>query len=327
MTDTEQIRWNTESGALLVLSEIRGISFWSLYKVASSGIRFRDIIRSSDFNEFESLLSVKLNDLRNNVEKIGWASYKDSMIKTAKSLFTYYNSLGCQIIHYGSPDYPKKLMELSDPPYWLFLQGNASLLNNKNIIGVVGTRKPTQEGIFLTHSILYQFSNVGVTSISGLADGIDQVAHEASINFKIPTIAVLGTGIRQNYPKNSITARERILENNGLIITEYLPTQKASKENFVRRNRIQAALSDVLFPVEWKIKSGTAHTVRVAGELSRKILLPILKGEELSEEKKYSISHYNADIFNIPHYSNEKLLSILNSNTKFVEQFSLLDGE
>lgn len=327
MTDTEQIRWNTESGALLVLSEIRGISFWSLYKVASSGIRFRDIIRSGDFNEFERLLGVRLNELRNDVEKIGWASYKDNMIKTAKSLFTYYNNLGCQIIHYGSPAYPKKLMELSDPPYWLFLQGNTSLLNKKNIIGVVGTRNPTQKGIFLTHSVLYQFLNVGVTSISGLAEGIDQVAHEASINFKIPTIAVLGTGIRKNYPRNSIVARERIIENNGLIITEYLPEQKASKENFVRRNRIQAALSDILFPVEWKIKSGTAHTVKVAGDLSRKILLPMLKGEELSEEKKYSILHYNAGVFNIPHYSNENLLSILNSNTKVIEQLSLLDGE
>lgn len=324
MTDTEQARWNTESAALLALSSIRGVSYWSLYKVAQNGIRFRDVITANTFQEFENLLGVKLHKSLFNISEGNWSEFRNSMINTAKSLLINYNSQGFSIIHYGSPYYPEKLKELSNPPFWLFTQGNISLLAGK-CVGVVGTREPSKLGIFLTQSVISNFIDLDYSIVSGLAFGIDQVAHESALMFNLPTIAVLGTGIYSNYPKNSEAIRDSIINNGGLIITEYLPDQKPSKENFVRRNRIQAAISDILIPVEWNIKSGTAHTVKNAGELKRKILCPVIGSMSENEEIKFAQSNYDALLLKIPLNKGEVFEEILKSTSKnSLEQLTFL---
>jgi hypothetical protein len=97
------------------------------------------------------------------------------------------------------------------------------------------------------------------------------LAHEHSLRAGVPTIAVLGTGILDEYPKGSAIMRERIIADGGTIVTEYLPHISYSAKNFVQRNRLQAALGQVLIPVEWSRRSGTAHTVRFASALERPI--------------------------------------------------------
>ena len=312
MTDTEQARWNTESAALLALSSMRGVSYWSLYKVAQNGIRFRDIITANTFQKFETLLGVKLHKKLFNMSEATWPEFRSSMIDAAKSLLTHYHSQGFSIIHHGSPSYPEKLKQLSNPPFWLFTQGDISLLTKK-CAGAVGTREPSKIGTFLTQSVISNFINLDYSIVSGLAFGIDQIAHESALMFKLPTIAVLGTGIYSNYPKNSEAIRNDIVSNGGLIITEYLPDQKPSKENFVRRNRIQAAISDILIPVEWNIKSGTAHTVKNAAELKRKILCPVIGDMIENEEIKFAQSSYGALLLNIPLSGDKEFEKILNS--------------
>lgn len=327
MTESEQARWNTESAALLALSEMHGVSYWSLYKVAQKRIRFREIITSSSLEKFESQLGVKLRRAPYYLSEENWPEFRDGLISAAKSLLIGYHSKGYKILHYGAPDYPEKLAELDNPPFWIFTQGNTSLLNEK-CVGIVGTREPSQTGLFLTQYIAANFINTNYSIVSGLAYGIDQAAHNASLLFNIPTIAVLGTGVNSNYPKNSDVIREKIIEGNGLIITEYLPNQKPSKENFVRRNRIQAALSDILVPVEWNLKSGTAHTVRKASELKRKILCPVLRGSKVSEEVTHALNEYSAILLNTPLASFKELESLLNTqaNNK-KQQLSLLEGD
>lgn len=317
MTDTEQARWNTESAALLALSSMRGVSYWSLYKAAQNGVRFRDIITAQTFQKFESLLGVRLNKTLYKISENNWPEFRNSMIDAAKSLLINYQARGFSIIHHGSPSYPEKFKELSNPPYWLFTQGDTSLLLKK-CAGVVGTREPSKLGIFLTQSVISNFINLDYSIVSGLAYGIDQVAHEAALMFNIPTIAVLGTGIYSNYPKNSEIIRNEIIDKGGLIITEYLPDQKPSKENFVRRNRLQAAISDVLIPVEWNIKSGTAHTIKNAAELKRKILCPVMGEMSKNEEIKFAQSNYGALLLNTPltnHQEFERILKATISNT------------
>ena len=88
---------------------------------------------------------------------------------------------------------------------------------------------------------------------------------------RIPTIAVLGNGLDENYPANSQKLRQDIIKSGGTIITEYFPNMKPNKESFVNRNRIQAALASVVIPIQWKQKSGTAHTIRFAYEMKKKI--------------------------------------------------------
>lgn len=327
MTDTETARWNTESAALLVLSEIRGVSYWSLYKVAQKGIRFRDVVTCPTLSKFETILGVKLHRSPYFLTENNWSTFRDGMISAAKSLLTLYHNRGYKIIHHGSPDYPERLNDLSERPYWLFAQGDISLLRKK-CVGVVGTRNPTALGLYLTQAVISHFINSNYVTVSGLAYGIDQAAHEASILFNIPTIAVLGNGLNSNYPKSSAELREGIINKGGLIVTEYLPDQKPSQENFVRRNRIQAALSDILIPVEWSLKSGTSHTVRNAAQMKRTILCPLLRGEMVRDEILYSQSEYSAIILDTPLSGFEdvmELIRIKSSNKS--QQLSLLGGE
>jgi Predicted Rossmann fold nucleotide-binding protein involved in DNA uptake len=324
MTDTEQARWNTESAALLALSSIRGVSYWSLYKVAQTGTRFRDIITANSFQKFEALLGVRLNKNLFKYSEENWLEYKNSMIEAAKSLLIHYHAQGYSIVHYGSPLYPEKLKELNNPPYWLFTQGNVSLLSKK-CVGVVGTREPSKLGTFLTQSVISNFINLDYSIVSGLAYGIDQIAHESALMFNLPTIAVLGTGIYSNYPKNSEIIRNDIVNQGGLILTEYLPDQKPSKENFVRRNRIQAALSDVLIPVEWNVKSGTAHTVKNAADLKRKIVCPVIGNMSENEEIKFAQNNYGAQLLKLPLVSNVEFEKFLNtSGSTSLQQLTFL---
>ena len=140
-----------------------------------------------------------------------------------------------------------------------------------------------------------------LATVSGLAHGIDQTVHVESLRYGLPTIGVLGTGILSNYPKGSEELRDSIVQAGGAIITEYLPNQSYSAENFVRRNRLQAALGDVLIPCEWAIKSGTAHTVKFAKKYNKKIINAYLPFSlESRPEVEFSVKRYSALAIEIP---------------------------
>ncbi len=137
-------------------------------------------------------------------------------------------------------------------------------------------------------------------TISGLATGIDQLIHSWSLRTNIPTVAVLGTGIQSDYPRGAAELREQILAHGGAILTEYLPHESYSAQNFVMRNRLQAALGRSLIPVEWNVQSGTAHTVRFASSLQRTIAclrMPDWSPDRVTISDGFS---ENARLFTIP---------------------------
>jgi DNA processing protein len=174
------------------------------------------------------------------------------------------------------------------------VQGELLNLHTK-AVAIVGTRKPTDDGIFLTKYVVAALADQAYPTVSGLALGIDQAVHNESLRFGIPTIAVLGTGINQNYPRGSAVLRSEIVRKGGTIITEYLPDQSYSGDNFVRRNRLQAGLCNTLVPVEWKIKSGTAHTVEFAFKYGKKIANVFLPHTyESRPEIKFAEEEYGA---------------------------------
>jgi DNA processing protein len=114
--------------------------------------------------------------------------------------------------------------------------------------------------------------------VSGLAYGIDRLVHEWCLHVSLPTISVLGTGILATYPAKHVPLSDAILAAGGTVLTECLPTQGPSAQQFVWRNRIQAALGRATIPVEWKKKSGTAHTVRFSRKLGRPVLGLLVDG-------------------------------------------------
>jgi DNA protecting protein DprA len=152
----------------------------------------------------------------------------------------------------------------------LFVQGSIERLSQPSIT-IVGTRKPSADGLFLSRYVGACLGEWGAPTVSGLAAGIDQLAHEHSLRAGVPTIAVLGTGMLEDYPKGSGRLRGHILATGGSVVSEYLPNASYSAENFVQRNRLQAGLGRILIPAEWNRRSGTAHTVRFATEIGRPI--------------------------------------------------------
>lgn len=169
----------------------------------------------------------------------------------------------------GSESYPASLEDLSIPPDPLFMIGDASVLREP-MISIVGTREPTPYGIRTARAISAAFAKAGVCVVSGMARGIDAVAHRACIENGAPTIAVLGTGIDVPYPVGH-QELHRIISEKGLVVSENGPGRKAHQGAFPRRNRIIAALSPVTIVVEAGHKSGALNTASQALELGRTV--------------------------------------------------------
>lgn len=167
---------------------------------------------------------------------------------------------------------PQSLQGIPDPPRWLFVEGRPDVLYKKPMVAVVGTRQPTENGLKAAGIIAQILSAYPITLVSGLAEGIDERAHSISLQNGVTNIAFLGHGINLIFPDKTKELRERIVLQGGAVVTEYLPNERYQKSRFVERNRLQAGLADVVIPVEGGVKSGTAHTVRFAKQLSRPLL-------------------------------------------------------
>ena len=150
------------------------------------------------------------------------------------------------------------------------MQGNLELLNNP-IISIVGSRSCSENGKNLSRKFAYELSQCGITIVSGLAKGIDTFAHLYSYKEKGKTIAVLPNGFNHIFPKENIDLYEKILDNDGLIISEYPPNTKSKSKYFLERNRIVSGLSLGVLVVEAAHRSGTSVTAQLAKLQGRKV--------------------------------------------------------
>lgn len=175
-----------------------------------------------------------------------------------------------QIISQNDKNYPAKLLELKTHPSKLYAAGNIELLNEFSL-AIVGARKCEEESFNFALEISQKFGERGIVVISGLAVGIDTAAHEGTLNKKGKTIAVLGSGFNEIYPKGNALLCEKIIENNGLIISEYEPDMAPLKANFIQRNRIIAALACGVIVVEASEKSGSISTAKAAIKLKKQL--------------------------------------------------------
>lgn len=155
-------------------------------------------------------------------------------------------------------EYPEKLLRVEDAPYCLFCKGNLDLLR-RPAIAIVGSRSPSNYGKIVTEKFAEKLSQAGVVVISGLAYGVDGIAHRKTLDSYGDTIAVLGSGFDHVYPAVHTNMAEEIAEC-GLLISEYRPDVQATRFSFPMRNRIVAGLSDGVLITEASAKSGTLIT-------------------------------------------------------------------
>jgi len=178
--------------------------------------------------------------------------------------------------HFWTPadsDYPQLLQEIPSPPPILYYRGvtdQSENLGQKTLIGIVGTRQPSDYGIRWTRQISTTLAKHGLTVVSGMAEGIDTEAHLATLKAGGRTIAVLGTGLDIIYPAKNRSLYQQILSS-GLIVSEYPAKTPPTRQNFPRRNRIIAGLSRAVLVMEAPIKSGALITAGYANEFGRDV--------------------------------------------------------
>lgn len=175
-----------------------------------------------------------------------------------------------EIITIEDDKYPEQLRSINNPPKHLYIRGNIELLKTP-IISIIGSRACSENGTKLTQQFSKELVSQGITIASGMAVGIDSIAHETTLQEKGKTIAVLGSGFNNIFPTENIELYKQIIKKEGLVITEYPPEEKAKSKNFLERNRIVSGLSLGILVIEAAYRSGTSVTAKLAKKQGKKI--------------------------------------------------------
>jgi DNA processing protein len=190
-------------------------------------------------------------------------------LQLAAAQLQFVEKHNIQVLFFLDPNFPKRLRECFDAPILLYYKGTADL-NHPRIVSIVGTRKATPYGKMLCKQLVEALKPHDVLIISGLAYGIDVAAHQESLNLDIPTIGVLGHGLDRLYPHLHKQIAQRMLKHGGLI-TEFPLNTVPDRENFPKRNRIIAGLSDATIVVEATAKGGALITADIANSYNRDV--------------------------------------------------------
>ncbi len=188
------------------------------------------------------------------------------------ALMNSVNRASAKVYPLFHPEYPQALREISDPPLVLFVKGSFSAADWQPAVGVVGTRKPSSYGRGLAKDIARGLAQSGATIISGMALGVDSLAHWGAIECGGRTLAVLGCGVDYCYPSSNRHLHEKLCSgSHGAVISEFFPGTKPEPWKFPARNRIIAGMSQALVVVEAGLTSGSLITARIAFEQNREV--------------------------------------------------------
>ena len=246
-----------------------------------------------------------------------------------------YASSNIECVTFNDARYPYLLKEISTPPLCLYCKGNIQLLNT-TCVAIVGTRKPTDYGVIVTKQFAKELSSADVTVVSGLASGVDSIAHREVLENNGKTIAVIAGGFNYIYPASNFNLAKTLTENN-LVISEYNPNIQPLSYHFPVRNRIIAGLSKGVVITEAGEKSGSMHTFNYAIEFNRdvfavpgKINSPMSKGTNAIIKSLQGTIVLSADdvltSLNIQKQKNEKNCAVqLDINAQIILDYIMAD--
>lgn len=278
--------------------------------------------------------------------KLAWQARGDQLLKlgipkNAVQLFletrkklepeTYAKSIkksGLKWITVFDENYPKLLKQIYDPPVVLYLKGEI-LSSDEQAIGVVGTRKITGYGKTVTQDFTSELVTAGITIVSGLARGVDSIAHKQALEMGGRTIAVLGGGLNNIFPPENTQLAEKIAQGSGAVISEFPPDYPPLPGNFPSRNRIIAGLSKAVLVTEAAADSGSLITARLAVEAGREVFaVPGPVTSNLSRGPLDLIKEGAKPIFDPGEILEEMGISqVKNSKSKVQNETDLSEGE
>lgn len=232
---------------------------------------------------------------RSDLEKIpGIGPRTISSIKSQKILhkaekeIAFINKYNIRPLFYTNPEYPKRLLNCEDGPIMLFYKGTASL-NSPRIVSVVGTRRATNYGRNRCEEMVKGMKDMGILVVSGLAYGIDSCAHRTAVSSGMETVGVVAHGLDMIYPSQNRNLAEKMLKNGG-ILTEFRSGTKPDRENFPKRNRIVAGMSDAIIVIESDRKGGALITAELGNSYNRDVFaVPGRIGDEMSRGTNFFI--------------------------------------
>ncbi|MDY6800317.1 MAG: DNA-processing protein DprA [Bacteroidota bacterium] len=194
-----------------------------------------------------------------------------NVLPLAEKEIEFIKKNNIRVIFYLDKEYPERLKHCADAPILLYAKGKLPL-NHRKVLSIVGTRKATDEGISFCKNLVTALADRGHNPIivSGLAYGIDATAHNAALDNNLATVAVLGHGLDIIYPASHKSLAKKIIDN-GLLITDFPSKSKRDKNNFVKRNRIIAGLSDATIVIESGKKGGALITADIANSYNRDV--------------------------------------------------------
>lgn len=234
-----------------------------------NALRERDI----PLEDFFSMSDGQLREMAGVKGMQGLELYRrEESLARARKEEEFINRHSIRAIHLYDEDYPWRLLEIPNPPKMLFVLGEGSLDSAHNV-SVVGTRRCTQGGMEFTRSMVADLAPLfpDLCVVSGLAYGIDSVAHSAALESSRPTLAVLAHGLDTIYPAAHRNLAKEIIAKGGALISEYPTGVKPFKSRFLERNRIVAALSDAVVVVESEVKGGAMSTANTAFSYNREV--------------------------------------------------------
>ncbi len=230
-------------------------------------------ILAQQFGTAENIFKAK-QQLLEKIEGIG--SIRAASIKAFKDFskaedeIKFIEKYKIKPLFLTDKDYPKRLLNCYDSPTLLFYKGDADL-NASKIIAIIGTRNHTEYGKQQTEKLIKELSSQNVLVVSGMAYGIDAIAHKTSLKNELATVGVLGHGLDQIYPPDHSNLAKDMLKNGGGLLTEFRSNTKPDKHNFPTRNRIVAGMSDATVVIETGEKGGSMITAELANGYNKDV--------------------------------------------------------
>ncbi len=229
-------------------------------------------------------------------ETVASAVARHDIFELAAKEMTFIQKYNITPLFYTDPGYPKRLLHCEDGPILLFYKGSAPL-DNEKVVAVVGTRNITEYGRQKCVDIIEGLKKYNPLIVSGLAYGVDARAHKAALDNDLQTVGVLGHGLDRLYPTLNKPLAERMLKQNGGLLTDFTSNTTPERENFPKRNRIIAGMVDALIVIEAAITGGALITANIANSYNRDVFaLPGRTSDRYSQGCNRLIKNLKANL-------------------------------